>query len=235
MSNAVSGLLGALVGGLAAIAGAALQARSAARLQRAEAAEREKQREAGTATELRERRRLLARWYLYQLEDAVQSLLRRVENWAHRGGPDFAEGRYPGYWDVTSLYALARALGAERLLALEGIYVELEALASGEKQGLPSRAVEEAVREAFGHDLFYYHRLALGEAALDRPGEEFRLLTYSEFLRRYEDPAWDLKSLVEPVRNAFNSLTEERLTELEQALTGLTTRIEGVAHVDMRG
>jgi hypothetical protein len=41
--------------------------------------------------------------------------------------------------------------------------------------------------------LFCYHRLALAEAVLDRVGDEFRLLTYSEFLRRYEDPEWNLK------------------------------------------
>ena len=226
MSSAISSLLGAIVGGLAAIGGAWLQARNAARLQGAEAARQEKQRREQSAALIQERRELLARRYLYQLGDAVDSLLHRVDNWAHRGGPSYAEGLYPGYWEITSLYAVARALAAERVLDLEGVYVELQALSSNEDTKLPQRAVEEAIRKAFGHGLFYYHRLALAEAVLDRAGGEFRLLTYSEFLRRYEDPEWNLKSLLEPARQAFGSLRKERLEELAQSLTNLSKCIK---------
>ena len=226
MSGAISSLLGAIVGGLAAIAGAALQARSAARLQREEAARQEKQRSEERTALLQERRQLLARRYLYQLGDAVDSLLYRVKNWAHRGGPEFAESRHPGYWAVTSLYVVARALAAERILALEGVYVDLQALPPNGDAKLPPRAVEEAVRRAFHHDLFYYHRLALAETVLDRSGNEFRILTYSEFLRRYEDPAWNLQPLLEPVRQAFDSLREEGLQKLEQSLTSLSKCIK---------
>jgi hypothetical protein len=226
MLGAISSLLGAIVGGLAAIGGAWLQARNTARLQREEAVRQDKQRRAESAALLQERRRLLARRYLYQLGDAVDSLLHRVENWAHRGGPRFAEGLHPGYWEITSLYVVARALGAERVLALEGVYIELQALSSNEDAKLPQRAVEEAIRKAFGNDLFYYHRLALAEAVLDWSGDEFRLLTYSEFLRRYEDLEWNLKSLLEPARQAFDSLRKERLEKLEQSLTSLSKCIK---------
>lgn len=219
MWNAISGLLGAIIGGLAAIGGAWLQARYTARLQREAADQQEKLRRT-------ESRQLLARRYLYQLGDAVDSLRHRVDNWAHRGGPHYAEGLHPGYWEITSLYVVARALAAERILALQGVYVELQALSSGDDGNLPQRAVEEAVRKAFGHSLFYYHRLALAEAALERIGEEFRLLIYSEFLRRYEDPEWNLKTLLDPVRQAFNSLDKERLEKLEHSLTGLSECIE---------
>ena len=224
MSSAISGLLGAIVGGLAAIAGAWLQARNTARLQREETARQEKQRHAESVALLDERRRLLARRYLFQLGDAVDSLRHRVDNWANRGGLEFSEGRYPGYWEVTSLYAVARALGAERILDLEGVYVELQALSSVEAAKLPRRAVEEAVTQTFG--FFRYHRLALAEAVLDRADDEFRLLIYSEFLRRYEDPEWNLKSLLEPVRQAFASIRKERFVELERSLRNLSKRIE---------
>jgi hypothetical protein len=225
MSGVISSLLGALVGGLAAIGGAWLQARNAARLQRDEAVRQEQQRRADNMALLQERGEILARRYLYQLGDAVDSLLHRVNNWAHRGGPRFAEGRHPGYWEVTSLYALARALGAERILALEGVYIELRVLSSKNEARLPKRAVEEAIRKTFGSNLFYYHRLALAEAVLDRVGEEFRLLTYTEFLRRYEDSEWNLKSLLEPVRQAFDSLPKDKLEQLEQSLKRLSTGI----------
>jgi hypothetical protein len=149
MSGAISSLLGAIVGGLAAIGGAWLQARNTARLQREEAARQEKQRQAESAALLDERRRLLARRYLFQLEDAVASLRHRVDNWAYRGGLEFSEGRFPGYWEVTSLYAVARALGAERILDLEGVYVELQALSSVKAAKLPRRAVEEGYSGEF--------------------------------------------------------------------------------------
>lgn len=93
---------------------------------------------------------------------------------------------------------------------------------------LPQRAVEEAVRRAFGHGLLYYRRLAFAEAVLDRPGDEFRLLTYSEFLRRYEDPEWNSKSLLGPVRQVFSSLNKERLQRLEQSLAGLSNCVKSL-------
>lgn len=224
MSSAISGLLGALVGGLAAIGGAWLQARSTARLQREEAARQEKQRHDESVALLQERRQLLARRYLYQLGDAVDSLRHRVNNWAHLGGREFSEGRYPGYWEVTSLYAVARALGAERILDLEGVHVELQALSSGEAANHLRHAVDHAVTEAFG--FFRYHRLALAEAVLARTGDQFRLLIYSEFLRRYEDPEWNLKSLLEPAHHAFASIHKEKLEKLQRALASLSKSIE---------
>lgn len=225
MSNAIIGLLGALVGGLAAFGGAWLQAYSAARRAQEEAVRQEKRRQEEREAQLHDRRRLVARRYLYQLGDAVDSFLHRVENWAHRGGPCYSEGLHPGYWEITSLYVLARALGAERLMALEGVYIDLQAFEPREGPRLDERAIENATSKAFGHGLFYYHRLALGEAVLDREGDEFRLLTYSEFVRRYEDPVWNLKTLLEPVRGAFASLTNERLQQLEASLTGLSKTI----------
>jgi hypothetical protein len=220
MSAVIGSLLGALIGGLAAIGGAWLQARGTAKLQREEADRQEKQRQAELVALLQDRRRLLARRYLFQLGDAVDSLRHRVDNWAHRGGLEFSEDRYPGYWEVTSLYAVARALGAERILNLEGVYVELQAVSPDEAAMLPQHAVEQAITDAFG--FFRYHRLALAEAVLDRTGDEFRLLIYSEFLRRYENPEWNLKSLLEPARQAFSLIRKGRFETLERSLESLS-------------
>jgi len=117
-------------------------------------------------------------------------------------------------------------LGAERILDLEGVYVELQAVSPDEAAKLPRHAVEQAVTEAFG--FFRYHRMALAEAVLDWSGDQFRLLIYSEFLRRYEDPEWNLKSLLEPVRHALSSVGEERFKALEQSLMSLSTSIAGL-------
>jgi hypothetical protein len=150
MSGAIAGLLGALVGGLAAIGGAWLQARSTTRLQREEAARQEQHRRAERAELLQDRQRDLARRYLFQLGDALDSLRHRVDNWARRAGLEYSEGRFPGYWEVTSLYAVARALGAERILELEGVYVELHAVSPNEAAKLPRHAVDQAITKAFG-------------------------------------------------------------------------------------
>lgn len=67
--------------------------------------------------------------------------------------------------------------------------------------------------------------MALAESVLDRAGDEFRLLIYSEFLRRYEDPKWNLKSLLKPVREALSSVQKQRFETLEQSLADLSTSI----------
>jgi hypothetical protein len=88
---------------------------------------------------------------------------------------------------------------------------------------LPRHAVEQAVTKSFG--FFRYYRMALAEAVLDRSGDEFRLLIYSEFLRRYEDPEWNLKSLLEPIRQALSSIRKEQFKTLEQSLMDLSASI----------
>jgi hypothetical protein len=70
MSGAIASLLGAHVGGLATIGGAWLQARGTARLQREEAARREEHRQAERTALFQDRRRILARRYLFQLTTA---------------------------------------------------------------------------------------------------------------------------------------------------------------------
>ena len=115
MSEALIGLLGALVGGVAVLGGSWLQARTAARQAREDADRRAS-----------EAFRTVTRRYLFQLQEAVDSLRSRAANWGRYRGREYSEMRDPGYWEPTTLYAFARALGAERVLALEGVYVELE-------------------------------------------------------------------------------------------------------------
>src|SRR3954464_6359307 len=131
MSDAIIGLFGALIGGAAALGGAVMQARSAehAEIRRSENAVRQAREDADRrASELFH---ALAQAYLFQLQDAVESLRYRIQNWTDRGGPKYAESKDPGYWKITTLYALARALGAERVLALEGVYLALERVGRG--------------------------------------------------------------------------------------------------------
>src|SRR5688500_3245427 len=118
MTEAIVGLVGVSIGGAFALAGTWLQGRQAASVEDART-----QRLA--QAELDSAHRELAQRYLLQLADAVDSLQYRVRNWAKRGGAAYSESRDPGYWQITTLYAFGRALAAERVLALDGVYVQL--------------------------------------------------------------------------------------------------------------
>jgi hypothetical protein len=231
MSNAAAGLVGALIGGLAAIAGAYLQARTAARTaqQQRQADERKALEE--RETQAAERRQLLARRYLFGLQDAAESLRRRLENWAVRGGQSLADATDPGYWSITTLYAVGRALACERILALEAVYPALEADLPQLVEYFKDHGVEVALANAVGDRMFRYHRLALAEATLERDADEFRVLTYSEFRQRYEDPKWGLNRLLEPATTALSRLSRPEMSELERSLSEIVRRLEAVTKV----
>ena len=110
-------------------------------------------------------------------------------------------------------------------LALEGIYLDLEALCPDSRAGLPARGRGCPARRR-RRALLPYDRLALSEAVLDRVHDGFRLLVYSEFRRRYEDRAWN--RLLEPARAALTSLTQQQLKSLERSLGGVKQRIEAI-------
>ena len=221
MSEALIGLLGALVGGVAALGGALLQARTAQRQARDEADRRasEADRRASEAFHA------LAQRYLFQLQEAVDSLRSRIANWAHYGGREYSELKDPGYWEPTTIYAFGRALGAERILALEGVYVELDRIG----RGLTPFRVTRAVQSAMG-GVFFYHLLALAESVLDRDPDGFRLVTYTEFRRRYDDAQSGLQLYMKPATEALSRQTPEQLKKLEQPLAEVSeqlTRVTG--------
>ena len=178
-----------------------------------------------------QRQLALARRYLFGLQESTESLRRRLENWANRGGRPLADATDPGYWDITTLYAVARALASERILALEGVYPALE----GDFQTLvdffEDKGIELALASALGETMFRYHRLTLAEAALDRDADHFRVLTFSEFRRRYEDPDLDLKRSLEPASKALSELSKQQMNELEGALNEIVEQLVAVTKV----
>ena len=119
MSEASVAIIGAAIGALATVGGAFAQNFLQGRR---EARERNETRD----TDAREGREAVAQRYLFQLQDVVDSLRHRLDNWASRGGQVWTASIDPDYWDVTTLYALARALAAERILMLEGVYPQVE-------------------------------------------------------------------------------------------------------------
>lgn len=232
MSEAVAGLIGAAIGGGAAISGAWLQARNAATMAREQRADAKEESREGRDQSAADRRQTLARRYLFGLQDATESLRRRLQNWADRGGHPLADSHDPGYWDITTLYAVARALAAERILALEAVYPALETDFPELVEFYKAHGVDAALSAALGESLLRYHRLALAEAALERESDGFRILTYTEFRRRYETPEWGLQLLLEPATAAIKALTQtQMLNDLEQGLDQIVERLESVTGV----
>jgi hypothetical protein len=78
--------------------------------------------------ETSERREAFVQRYLFQLQDAAETLWYRLDNVSRRGGRLVMDD---AYFETTTLYALGRVLAIERLLALEGAYPQLERLYPG--------------------------------------------------------------------------------------------------------
>jgi hypothetical protein len=211
MLAAVTAIIGAVVGAAAIIAAAVVQGRLSSQ---ADARRRQEDSDSDRARLMRE----LAQRYLFPLKDAVVSLRKRLENWAYKDGEPWAESVDPGYWDATTLYALGRALAAERVLALEGVSAGIAECFPGLAESMKNPRVEQVVRDGLQW-LFYYHRLALAESLLDQDRDGYRLLMYTEWRRRYEDSSSGLDQLLAPTMASLRALSSE--TDLGRLIQGL--------------
>jgi hypothetical protein len=165
--------------------------------------------------ENRAREELVQR-HLFQLQDATESLWYRLHNLAFQGGR--VAMRDPEYFKFTTLYSLGKLLAVERILALEGIYSQLDD-AYGEapmllrlEQYLWKARIEQ--RPKLGEYLRehrtdlklthigqfqQYDRIFLAEAAIEGEQERFRASTFVEFVKRYEATGSSEKEWLEPV------------------------------------
>lgn len=214
MSGGIAAIIGAAIGAIATTVGVIvttiLKNRADAQ-QRQDAQNIERKRQERELVQERERQRQeLVRRYLFQLQDAVKSLRLRLTNWAERGGEPWAESVDPGYWDITTLYAFGRALAAERILILEGVYAAIDDQFPGLADSLQdSKSVDQVLKRHL-EQLFRYHRRALDESLLQWRPEGYRLLMYTEWRRRYEDPSSGLDRLLKPTTASLKSLSPEQ-------------------------
>jgi hypothetical protein len=179
----------------------------------------------------RERRTLLLTCYLAQLQDASESLWYRLLNLAYERASQATDETY---LVTTTMYTLGRALGLERMLALEGMYPEIWKRFPQLKDSVSRRLIDEAVEEttkARGVELQHYDRLALAEAAVERHGDGFRPSTFLEFRGRIEgaDSAW-----WKPARAAVKALQDsgDAVGALMETLEGLALALSGVTEID---
>jgi hypothetical protein len=174
--------------------------------------------------EMSERREALVQRYLYQLQDAAESLWYRLQNLLEEGGRSLMEDQY---FETTTLYALGRVLAIERSLALEGVYPQLERLYPALGSFLRDHRVDHALPETF----FQYDRLALAEAIMERDGDRFRPSTYLEFRRRYESEDAGERKWLSPAREAVESLDPEATEDVLYELSGVAFRISGATGI----
>jgi hypothetical protein len=165
------------------------------------------------------RRQILVRRYLFQLQDAAESLWFRLYNLNFRGGRYVMSDEY---FANTMLYALGRVLAIERILALEGIYPELEAL----YPELGEFLKENRLDPKLARTVYQYHRLALAEAMIERDEDGFRPSTYLEFRRRYESTEYGEQNWLAPALEGIRSLEKETLEELMASLHTIALRLE---------
>jgi hypothetical protein len=229
-SDAIAVLAGAGIGGLAAVSASWLQARTArkADIRRYEYEEERRQQENEAASE--RARRAITRRYLFQLQESVESLRRRIVNWASRGDKLVSESD-PGYWEVTTLYAFGRALAAERILSLEGAYADV----SGDLRSfLMTHTVDGAIASVLGQEFLFYHRLTLAEAMLEREPNGYRLIVFSEFRQRFDDPAWGLQDALSSAVNPLRGFTHSNMSQMAEVLEELAERLEKETQVSLQ-
>jgi len=150
-------------------------------------------------------RKQLAQKYLYQLQDAAESLWYRIDNLAvfHR------EIKDDSYFEFTTLYALGRVLASERILGLDGIYPLLNDMYPGLSDVFRNR-IDKTI-EKLG--LKQYDRIALAEALIESEDGRFRLCNYLEFRGKYELEDAPERKWLEPARSAIQSLSIENVRQ----------------------
>jgi len=155
----------------------------------------------------RRREALAQRYLFFQLQDAAEGLWYRLRNLTS------AHGRYVminDYFETTTLYALGRVLAVERILALEGVYSQLDAAFPELGKFLREHRVDRSLQ---GINLYQYDRVSLAEAMIEREGEQFRPSTYLEFRKRYEAEGSPEKEWLTPASKAIRSLDNEQMDE----------------------
>jgi len=184
----------------------------------------------------RDSRRLkeaLVERHLLALQEAVESLWFRLDNVANQGGRGIMNRNDPTYWEITSVYALGRALGAERLLGLEGVFPRV-ATAWPELGGvLTENRIDRRVKDVFGDALFHYEIVLLAEGVLlkNQDGANMRLMTYSEFRRTFHDESSGLRESVAPAIDALESMDREQNEQIRDCLSGIATELSKVTEV----
>jgi len=175
------------------------------------------------------KREVLVQRYLYQLQDAAESLRYRLANLGDRRQAWYARelGDYHNYLETTTLYALGRVLAVEHIFALEAVYPQLDI--AYPKLGEQLRGLRiDNIRVWEGLGFYKYDRISLAEAVIEREGERFRPSTYLEFRRKFEAEASAEIEWLAPARHVVRKLINQR-GEIEDMRAPLVEIVQLVA------
>ena len=145
----------------------------------------------------------IAQKYLFQMQDATESLWYRLDNLAvfHR------EIQENSYFESTTLYVIGRVLASERILGIDGVYPLLIDL-------YPKliNIFRTKIDKTLGKiGLKQYDRISLAESIIEVDNGKFRLSTFLEFKKKYERHEKQDHQLFEPARKAIRSLGDEAI------------------------
>lgn len=178
-------------------------------------------------------RKTISERYLLQLQDSVESLWFRLDNIRDKGGRQVMQNLY---YEESTLYALGVVFAYNRILLLEGVYSQIEALIPGLgiflKEKLKKIESEMDNRFKF-HTAFYrYDRLALADSVLQRVNDKFQIFTYLEFKEKYEDKESSLKSILQPAKEFVGSLAGPEVEPIMNELSEIAFKIRNETRIE---
>lgn len=143
--------------------------------------------------------------YLTQMQDAMESLSRRLENINNRGGRAVMDS---GYFEESTIYALAIVLAFKRIFLLGGIYNLISER---------NKALADYLNETLEHiDLwlrrkgsqfkfYHYNRQALAEVVMERRCDRWQTTTYWEFIQNYRNKSSFDDPILKPAKDFIGS------------------------------
>jgi hypothetical protein len=171
--------------------------------------------------------------HLLALQEAVESLWYRLKNVADEGGAKVMKETDLTYWETTNVYALGRALAAERLVGLDGAFPRIKAAWPELGKALANHRIDRRVKDTFGDRLFHYEIVLLAEGVLlqSEDGAKIRLMMYTEFRREFNDESTGLRSSVRRGIEALESMSKEENKEIRATLLPLAIELSKVTGV----
>lgn len=174
----------------------------------------------GRYKETQQIRREIVETRLLQLQNAVESLYYRSNNLLDHDGRGTMSDEY---YMQTSAYAFAIVLAQEALLVSTGTYAKIQ---SDEELKSTIKGALHQLNSAMDPGGFHhYYRVQLGEMATD----DARILTYTEFLERWNDPKYLIMiTVLRRALDRFSEVQSERMRNLAGGLVGDLTKKTGV-------
>lgn len=198
-----------------------------------------------TRLQIRQTRNEIVHSYIVQLQDAVESLLYRLNNISNLSGRQVMDKEY---FLVSTLYALGPLLAVKQSYTMNGIHSKAETIST--KLGNSIKEKLEVIDDKLNdlnyeisplHSFFRYDRQLLGESILSGQGERLELKSFLDFRNEYENPASTLKEFLSPGIELISSLKKgdwnpvlDELQAISNELALVTGINSGIQNVETK-